>query len=305
DIATAFPGFTNSGLAGGTATLDTMTLGDGTHQISWSVTDTCGRQTWIGSRFVTVRNASAALTTVSSTAWIAPPSLSLASVNRDPISVQVGTDARRLAYPNAAGLRIVEARPGDYIAVQLPAISGAVYSGLQAANGVWRALPLGSTLETAAGRFTWDPAAGFLGSYELVFIATTGDGASQTVRVRVIVGPSVRLQIDQSAPADGAAQPFALTGWAIDLVAADGTGISAVHVWATPAGGGAAIRVAPTAMKKSRPEVAAIYGSQFAAAGFRTLINQLPAGAYDVRISVDIAGSSIPLSSQAVRITVR
>ncbi|MGB7219150.1 MAG: immunoglobulin domain-containing protein [Vicinamibacterales bacterium] len=305
DIATAFPGFTNSGLAGGTATLDTTTLGDGTHQISWSMTDTCGRQTWIGSRLITVRNVGATLASLSSAARVAPPSLSLASVNPDPIAVQVGAEARRLASPNAAGVRIVQARPGDHIGVQLPAISGAAYSGLQVVNGAWRALPLGSTLETETGRFAWEPAAGFLGSYELMFIATTGDGASQTVRVRVVVGPSVRLQIDRRAPAVEAAQPFALTGWAIDLAAREGTGVSAVQVWATPVDGGAPLRLATAATVESRPEVAAIYGSQFAAAGFRTLINQLPGGAYDVRISINIAGSSVPLSSGAIRMTVR
>src|SRR5260221_8348514 len=56
DIAAAFFGFANSDQAGAAMPLDTTTLTNGTHQISWSVVDTCGRESRIGNRFLTVAN---------------------------------------------------------------------------------------------------------------------------------------------------------------------------------------------------------------------------------------------------------
>jgi len=98
-------------------TLDTTSLTDGTHQISWSVTDTCGRQSWIGSRLVTVRNTSAVLP-VRSAAEVGT-SLSSLAVNWDPIAVQTRSETGRLVYPNAAGARSVQIFQGDKIGVQL------------------------------------------------------------------------------------------------------------------------------------------------------------------------------------------
>jgi hypothetical protein len=56
DIAAAFPGSTNAGNAGGSYYVDTSKLTNGLHQIGWVVTDSCGRQDGIGSRFFTVMN---------------------------------------------------------------------------------------------------------------------------------------------------------------------------------------------------------------------------------------------------------
>ena len=51
-----------------------------------------------------------------------------------------------------------------------------------APDGRGRPLPAGSTWDAASNTFYWEPAAAFLGSYELVF---TGNG--ERVRVRVFV----------------------------------------------------------------------------------------------------------------------
>ena len=54
----------------------------------------------------------------------------------------------------------------------------------QRVNGIQRALPLGATWDAANGIFYWQPAAAFLGSYELVFVRET-----EQVRVRVVIDP--------------------------------------------------------------------------------------------------------------------
>jgi hypothetical protein len=85
-------------------------------------------------------------------------------------------------------------RQGGRIEVQLPSASDGRYLGNHIVDGARRALPLGSSLDGAAGSFYWQPAAGFLGKYDLVFGRTAGEGTmgSATVRVRVIVVPSMQ-----------------------------------------------------------------------------------------------------------------
>lgn len=56
DIATLFPGLQNSNGAVGYFYIDTTTLTNGVHTISWSVTDSAGSVAGIGSRFFTVQN---------------------------------------------------------------------------------------------------------------------------------------------------------------------------------------------------------------------------------------------------------
>jgi len=56
DIATLFPGYTNSNGAVGYFYLDTRTLSNGMHSIAWSVTDNLGRTEGIGSRLFWVSN---------------------------------------------------------------------------------------------------------------------------------------------------------------------------------------------------------------------------------------------------------
>jgi hypothetical protein len=56
DIATLFPGYTNSAGAIGYYQLDTTALANGMHEIAWSVTDNLGRVNGIGSRYFWVLN---------------------------------------------------------------------------------------------------------------------------------------------------------------------------------------------------------------------------------------------------------
>jgi hypothetical protein len=56
DIASLFPGLENSDGAVGFRIIDTTTMANGTHTISWSATDSAGQVAGIGSRFFTVSN---------------------------------------------------------------------------------------------------------------------------------------------------------------------------------------------------------------------------------------------------------
>jgi hypothetical protein len=101
---------------------------------------------------------------------------------------QIGSDWET-ALPNAEGTRVITIGQTGRIEVRLPRVDDSSYSGFLQANGERRPLPLGSSLDSRAGIFYWQPAAGFLGAYDLVF--STTDSAPSPVRVRVIVGPSM------------------------------------------------------------------------------------------------------------------
>jgi hypothetical protein len=71
-----------------------------------------------------------------------------------------------------------------------------------------------------------------------------------------------------------------LWGWAIDRRAVSGTGISTVHIWATPSGGGASTFLGAANSGESRPDVGAIFGSQFTNSGYSLLVSSLAPGSY-------------------------
>ena len=60
DIASLFPGYTNTNGAVGFFSLDTRTLANGVHTIAWVVRDNAGNASGIGSRYFTVFNATGA-----------------------------------------------------------------------------------------------------------------------------------------------------------------------------------------------------------------------------------------------------
>ena len=62
DIATLFPGLANSDGAIGFRVLDTTTLTNTLHTISWTVSDSAGAVEGIGSRFFAVSNGVSAVT---------------------------------------------------------------------------------------------------------------------------------------------------------------------------------------------------------------------------------------------------
>jgi glucose/arabinose dehydrogenase len=93
--------------------------------------------------------------------------------------------------------------------------------------------------------------------------------------------PNPLMHIDLPANGASVAQPFVIAGWAFDANAAAGTGISTLHVWAFPnPGSGAPPRFVGVPDFGNRPDVGAVFGSQFTPSGFGLAVSGLPPGAY-------------------------
>lgn len=94
-------------------------------------------------------------------------------------------------------------------------------------------------------------------------------------------GPSAPfMSLDTPATGTTVGQPFFVAGWALDKGASVGNGVDAVHVYAAPLAGGNPIFIGAAPTGTSRPDVGAIFGSQFAAAGYRLSVRGLAPGAY-------------------------
>jgi photosystem II stability/assembly factor-like uncharacterized protein len=97
------------------------------------------------------------------------------------------------------------------------------------------------------------------------------------------IGQAVQTAV--GTPADGAtvAPGTDLNGWSIDLASESGPGIDAVHVWAFPVSG-PPVFVGVANYGFARPDVGAIFGSQFTNSGFSLPLSGLAAGTYTLAI---------------------
>jgi hypothetical protein len=302
DVAALFPGYSNDPNPGGAIYLDTSTLANGSHQISWLVTDDCGRQDGVGSRNFIVLNAApppdANVTPPADPATVAAASVLNSST--DAIEVSRNGVAWQTVSPTASGVRVIQVNQGARIEVRLPA--GETYAGYEVADDRLRALPIGSSLDATAGVFYWQPGAGFLGGYDLLFAPSTGAGS---VRVRVVVGPPMRMAVDVPQSGTTVEEPFVVAGWAIDLAAADGTGVDTVHVWARPVTGGAPVFLGVAAYGGVRPDVGALYGAQFERSSYGLTAASLEPGTYDIVVYVRRSATGSFDAAQEVRVEVR
>jgi hypothetical protein len=115
--------------------------------------------------------------------------------------------------------------------------------------------------------------------------------------------PVNRMAID--TPADGATihGAFSIVGWAFDEHPST-AGLDAIHVWAFPVAGGVPTFGGVAALGIPRPDVAALYGAQYATAGFSVDIAGLAPGVYDVVVFGHSAVSGTFNLQRVVRITV-
>lgn len=194
DLSSAFPVSQYSGVdtALGVFILDTTTLTNGVHTISWSVTDTLDVTSGVGSRFFTVSNGSDALAPAdarSDPARASTPRVSLSPASQDSAFAfanatillgRVGFDLNvplEYFFPDRDGVVTVAAHELDRIELQLePGATGLMVTPLGD-----KALPPGARIDPATGVFTWAPGPGFVGTYDFVV------GAH---RVRVVLHPS-------------------------------------------------------------------------------------------------------------------
>jgi glucose/arabinose dehydrogenase len=110
-------------------------------------------------------------------------------------------------------------------------------------------------------------------------------GAGRIYRIVKVVepdGPS-NLQMSVEAPAGGnVTQPFAVSGWAVDLGSGSGPGVQTVHVWAVPFGGAPAIFLGAS-YGLARPDLVQSFGLRFQNAGFSVPVVGLPVGQYSIQ----------------------
>jgi nucleotide-binding universal stress UspA family protein len=87
------------------------------------------------------------------------------------------------------------------------------------------------------------------------------------------------------APSSVQGQSVTVAGWAVDLAAGSGTGVSAVHVWVlpNPGSGQPAQFLGAATYGGSRPDVAGAYGSQFQSSGY-SISGTLAPGTYQAQV---------------------
>jgi hypothetical protein len=139
------------------------------------------------------------------------------------------------------------------------------------------------------------------GAYVLgVYARSTVTGGFSIVKTSPFnVSATALMSIDVPAAEAVIASPaFGVAGWSIDRqvesTALAGPGVDVLHVWAYPnPGSGQApifLGVAPTGV--ARPDLAAIYGSRYAASGYTLLVDRAAAGLAPGVYSIAVASHS-------------
>ena len=119
------------------------------------------------------------------------------------------------------------------------------------------------------------------GRYRLVASGrSTVTGTFSVLREVTVIVSEPLMNIDEPPNNATRLQPFSVAGWAIDRAATSNTGIDTVHVWAypDPGSGAAPVFIGEATRGFVRNDVAAAFGSQFAASGYSILVNGLPRG---------------------------
>jgi hypothetical protein len=313
DIAAIFPGYRNTEGPVGFRMIDTTALSNGLHTIVWTATDSLGFTGGIGSRFFRIANGPSALTMA---AEVAPPRLEDLPIDRTSIVGRRGWshDAAIRSYAvGNAGRTIVRGEEIDrfelWLAPDLP--QGQHYTGYLRVGDELTSLPVGSTLNGTTATFVWSPGVGFVGAYDLVFVRWTDGQPVARQDVRIVLAPKgsgrvgPQIVIDMPTSQQDAGQPFLLAGWALDLDAVVGSGISTVHVWAYPLAGGPPVFLGVPTLGGVRPDVAAVYGEQFRESGFGLTVQGLVPGNYDVVVFPWSVEAGAFVTAKVVRITAR
>jgi sugar lactone lactonase YvrE len=206
DIQALFPGYANTDSAVGFHTFDTTVLGAGMHTMSWTVCDSQGACTNIGSRYFWASNggvndasrigatASAPVARTDHDAAVPLMSAAVDALPADawPIDGRRGwsVDTPMAPLDITAGARtMVTVDELDRVELWLPPANGERVRGFLRAHGRLRDLPAGASLDALTGIFTWAPGAGFIGRYDLVFVRSVNGRPIGRRDVRVMIRP--------------------------------------------------------------------------------------------------------------------
>jgi len=202
DIASFFPGYSNSNGAVGYYSLDTMAYQNGIHSIQWTATDSAGNTDGIGSRYFSIVNPNSQryqgqcsknsqknnFYTASSLEARANEQ-TLFSGFPSPISLIKGypTDENpiepEMLCPNEQGIIEIDAREMERIELHLG--NKGKISGWLAVDNHFKPLPIGSYLDQEQGIFYWQIGLAYVGTYTLVFIEEDESGDISARRVLV------------------------------------------------------------------------------------------------------------------------
>ena len=122
------------------------------------------------------------------------------------------------------------------------------------------------------------------------------------VTVRV-TGASVAID----TPADNAtvSNGFQVAGWAVDVAAASGTGVTSVEGYAFPPSGGEPTFLGVATYGGSRPDIGSLFGPQFTNSGYSlTVRNLTPGASYRVVMFAKSSVSGTFAASKTVNVTI-
>ena len=144
------------------------------------------------------------------------------------------------------------------------------------------------------------------GAYQLIaFALSVRTGQFSIARaLPVTIRPSSRLVVDSPENGSPVSPRFTITGWALDAAAITGTGVDVVHVWAYADAGGAPVFAGAGVLGDARPDVAALFGAQFANAGFHLEVSTLAPGTYTLVVYGRSTVTGAFSVEQHVRVTV-
>lgn len=203
DLASLFPGYSNSNGAAGYFSLDTTAYENGVHTIHWSASDSSGNSDGIGSRFFLINNTGSSSRQASAQNMknrhdgrITSQALENIPVSSMPVGLIQGyndTGSPRAVYPDGRGFHAVRVRESEPVRLHLDDadenVSLSAFSGFMIVADGLKPLPVGSTLDRERGIFYWFPAAGFIGQYRLVFIKEDGLGVMTRIEIRITITP--------------------------------------------------------------------------------------------------------------------
>jgi hypothetical protein len=144
------------------------------------------------------------------------------------------------------------------------------------------------------------------GPYELRAsgYSTRTGGFSMVAAVPVTIVSGAQLVVDAPRNGSSVTRRFDLVGWALDGAALVGTGVDAVHVWAYPISGGPPMFAGAAMIGDPRPDLAALFGAQFANVGYHLSVSSLPPDTYTLVVYAHSSVTGTFNVEQQLRVTV-
>lgn len=176
DIAELFPGYNNSNEAGGYYYLDTTPFEKGLHTIAWFVKDDAGNQEGIGCTYFSIQN----------------PGISGQrsgvreehTVSKIPVENSIPVKMRK--RQKKRNKEVIEIKELERFEVLL-SNNSSIIAGYMLVGNQRRPLPVGTTLDTEAGIFYWQPGPGFIGEYSFIFIEKESKGKRDQKNITLTV----------------------------------------------------------------------------------------------------------------------